>query len=131
MVTNGREAKPPIELKVEYKKLNSFFADFTRNISKGGTFIRTERPLKVGTEFLFKLVVPHRDGPFLLHGRVAWTHGDDGSSSLPAPAGERGMGITFLYDDEAQRRVFEDEVQSMMRASLGDLIVDRLLDPAP
>src|SRR5690348_1888069 len=30
----------PIELKVEYKKLNSFFADYTKNISKGGTFIK-------------------------------------------------------------------------------------------
>ena len=28
-----------IELKVEYKRLNSFFADYTKNISKGGTFI--------------------------------------------------------------------------------------------
>jgi type IV pilus assembly protein PilZ len=128
MVTTGATARPPIELKVEYKKLNSFFADFTRNISKGGTFIRTERPLKVGTEFVFKLVVPHRPGPFVLHGRVAWVHGSEGTL-VPVPVGERGMGITFLYDDDAQRRVFEDEVEGMMRTALGDLIVDRLLEP--
>jgi len=29
----------PIELKVEYKRLNTFFSDYTKNISKGGTFI--------------------------------------------------------------------------------------------
>ena len=46
-----------IELSVEYKRLNTFFADYTRNISKGGTFIRTERPLAIGTEFVFALSI--------------------------------------------------------------------------
>jgi len=40
-------ARPPIEPKVEYKKLNTFFADYTKNICKGGTFIRTKKPLDV------------------------------------------------------------------------------------
>ena len=47
-----------IELKVEYKRLNTFFADYTKNISKGGTFIRTDKPLDPGTEFVFALVIP-------------------------------------------------------------------------
>ena len=53
-----REARAPIELKVEYKRLNTFFYDYTKNISKGGTFIKTEKPLDIGTVFLFKLQVP-------------------------------------------------------------------------
>src|SRR5499427_590038 len=52
------DPRAPIELKVEYKKLNTFFADYTKNISKGGTFIRTPRPLDVGTVFVFRLTVP-------------------------------------------------------------------------
>ncbi len=48
----------PIELKVEYKKLNTFFADYTKNICKGGTFIRTKKPLDIGTIFVFRLSVP-------------------------------------------------------------------------
>jgi type IV pilus assembly protein PilZ len=40
--SDGRQhARAPIELKVDYKKMNSFFADYTKNISKGGTFIKT------------------------------------------------------------------------------------------
>ena len=54
-------ARTPIELKVEYKKMNTFFADYTKNISKGGTFIKTDRPLPVGTEFLFKGRCPRAD----------------------------------------------------------------------
>ena len=41
--------RAPIELKVEYKRLNTFFADYTKNISRGGTFIATDKPLPVGT----------------------------------------------------------------------------------
>ena len=53
-----RDVRRPIELKVEYKRLNTFFADYTKNISRGGTFIKTARPLPIGTEFLFKLFIP-------------------------------------------------------------------------
>ncbi len=61
-----------IELSVEYKRLNTFFADYTRNISKGGTFIRTERPLDVKTEFVFALTIRGLPEPLRLRGRVKW-----------------------------------------------------------
>ena len=44
-----REMRAPIELKVEYKRLNSFFADYTRNISRDGMFIKTLKPLVTPT----------------------------------------------------------------------------------
>ena len=66
---NNRHA---IELSVEYKRLNTFFADYTRNISKGGTFIRTERPLDVTTEFVFALTIRGLAEPLRLRGRVKW-----------------------------------------------------------
>ena len=64
------EVRRPIELKVEYKRLNTFFADYTKNISRGGTFIKTARPLPIGTEFLFKLFIPGRAEPLTIHGEV-------------------------------------------------------------
>ena len=57
------QRRAPIELKVEYKRLNTFFFDYTRNISKGGTFIHTERPLPIGTVFVFQLRLPTLDAP--------------------------------------------------------------------
>ena len=60
----------PIELKVEYKKLNTFFADYTKNICKGGTFIRTTKPLDLGTIFVFRLGVPQLDSAIELRGEV-------------------------------------------------------------
>ena len=125
------DVRAPIELKVEYKKLNTFFADYTRNISKGGTFIKTDRPLRVGTEFIFKLYVPQRSEPFTLRGSVAWVHTSE--MAPPAhikPPPERGMGIRFLYSDDGQRRAFESVVEALIRESLGELVYRKLIERA-
>lgn len=114
--------RAPIELKVDYKKLNSFFADYTKNISKGGTFIKTKKPLPIGTRFLFKLTVPQREAAFELLGEVVWSN---------AEGDEPGMGIRFIYSDEAQRDAFEEVVEALMSDSLGPDLTLRLLHKVP
>jgi type IV pilus assembly protein PilZ len=123
-----REARAPIELKVEYKRLNTFFYDYTKNISKGGTFIKTERPLGIGTVFLFKITVPQKDEPLALRGEVRWIV-KEGEPLPPqaAPGHEPGMGIRFVYDNDGQRRDLEKVVEKMMVDSLGQLIYSRLV----
>lgn len=113
----------PIELKVEYKRLNSFFADYTRNISRGGTFIRTDRPLDIGTEFVFRLQIPNLDEPLRLHGRVQWVVTTE-SATDEQPA---GMGIGFVYQDEAERQRVEGSVAKLMVDSLGPTLYDKLI----
>src|SRR5215471_4338775 len=66
---DGRAA---ISLRVDYKRINTFFADYTKNISKGGTFIRTTKPLDIGTEFVFVLSVPSYNKQLELRGEVMW-----------------------------------------------------------
>jgi type IV pilus assembly protein PilZ len=114
-----QNTRAPIELKVDYKKLNSFFADYTKNISKGGTFIKTKKPLPIGTRFLFKLTVPQRDDPFELLGEVVWSKGD---------VEEPGMGIRFIYNDDSQRSDFEGVVERLMADSLGAQLTEKLLN---
>jgi len=114
--------RAPIELKVDYKKLNSFFADYTKNISKGGTFIKTKKPLPIGTRFLFKLTIPQRDAAFELLGEVVWSN---------AEGDEPGMGIRFIYSDESQRDAFEEVVEGLMSDSLGPDLTLRLLHKVP
>jgi type IV pilus assembly protein PilZ len=123
-----REARAPIELKVEYKRLNTFFYDYTKNISKGGTFIKTERPLDIGTIFLFKLLIPSQTVSLALRGEVRWVV-KDGSPRPPEIAADHdpGMGIRFMYDDPDQRRGLEAVVEKMMIDSLGELIYSRLV----
>src|SRR5262245_61858846 len=90
--------RTPIELKVEYKKLNTFFSDYTKNICKGATFIKTKKPLDVGTEFIFKLVVPRLAEPLALRGQVRWVikEGEDPPDGIAAEH-EPGMGIRFIF----------------------------------
>jgi type IV pilus assembly protein PilZ len=122
------EIRAPIELKVEYKRLNSFFADYTKNISRGGTFIKTGRPLPIGTEFLFKLFVPQLDSALEIHGVVAWIVTDaevaDGSQE------EAGMGIRFVYREGASREEVARIVERLMVDSLGQRLYTRLMDRA-
>lgn len=119
------DSRTPIELKVEYKKMNTFFADYTKNISKGGTFIKTERPLPVGTEFLFKLALPKRDAPFELKGEVIWTNQTDHVQNPDVAA--MGMGIRFIFDEQKDRDHFEGQVEILMVESLGRNLYDKLL----
>ncbi len=112
----------PIELKVEYKRLNSFFADYTKNISKGGTFIRTARPLPIGTEFRFVLVVPKLEAALELRGKVQWI-----LSPEDAVDEEPGMGIGFVYESQADRTKIESIVEGLMRESLGPVLLEKLL----
>jgi type IV pilus assembly protein PilZ len=111
--------RAPIELKVDYKKMNSFFADYTKNISKGGTFIKTKKPLPIGTRFLFKLSVPHREAPFELLGEVVWSKNE---------GEEAGMGIKFIYSGDNQRSDFEGVVEKLMADSLGPELTRKLLN---
>ncbi len=119
--------RAPIELKVSYKRVNSFFADYTKNISRGGRFIGTERPLALGTEFVFALTVPGLPEPLRLNGRVIWTtEPEDSSKANPA-----GMGIEFQYVDEAERRATEVVVEELLARELGDELAQGLLGRGP
>ena len=117
---NDRHA---IELKVEYKRLNTFFADYTKNISKGGTFIRTDKPLDIGTEFVFALGIPQLGEPVRLRGKVVWTVPIE-RATHETPA---GMGIRFQYANNEERLATEEIVEKLMRSELGEHLSQKLL----
>ena len=114
--------RAPIELKVEYRRLNTFFADYTKNISRGGTFIKTKKPLDIGTDFIFKLFIPTLEAPIELTGTVQWIirPGEEGPGEQP------GMGIKFKYDSPVDRDDIEIKVEKLMIDSLGRHIYEKL-----
>ncbi|MGD0674969.1 MAG: TIGR02266 family protein [Polyangiaceae bacterium] len=115
-----------ITLRVDYKRMNTFFADYAKNISKGGTFIRTTKPLDVGTEFVFVLSIPEQAEHLQLHGQVMWTV-DESHAAEDHPA---GMGIRFRFVDDAERQALERFVESLMAEKLGNRVTARLLGKA-
>src|ERR1700730_8461356 len=103
-----------ITLRVDYKRMNTFFADYAKNISKGGTFIRTSKPLEVGTEFVFVLSIPGQPDQLQLKGEVMWTVGETQATEEP-PA---GMGIRFRFAAESEREQLEGFVEKLMAEKL-------------
>lgn len=118
MTEHRRHARAPIELAVSYRRLNSFFVDYTRNVSAGGMFVRTARPLPPGTRFAFRLEIPGRPEPLHLTGEVV--HGT-------ATGEAAGMGLRFVWEDEAARAEFEALVERLMVDSLGPQAAAALL----
>jgi type IV pilus assembly protein PilZ len=121
---DGRAA---ITLRVDYKRLNTFFADYTKNISKGGTFVRTTKPLDVGTQFIFVLSVPEATGEEALRleltGEVKWVVAEN-AATKEKPA---GMGIQFVFQDAGERQRVEERVAKLMKSSLGEHLATKLL----
>jgi type IV pilus assembly protein PilZ len=128
-VTDDRRIarRAAIELAVEYKRINTFFSDYTKNISRGGTFIRTDKPLTIGTEFIFALSVPNLAEPMRLRGRVKWVISTDNAAQGVPP----GMGIEFIYRDAEERRAPEAVVEQLMSRELGETLSTKLLGKKP
>jgi type IV pilus assembly protein PilZ len=120
------DVRRPIELKVEYKRLNTFFADYTKNISRGGTFIKTRRPLPIGTEFLFKLFVPGRGEPLTIHGQVQRIVSGVDIDQDGTP--DEGMAIKFIYREGDTAEQIARTVEILMTDSLGPRLYTKLMD---
>lgn len=86
------------ELLVAYRTVDGFITDWAVNISRGGIFINTRKPLAVGTTVRLIISLPDTEFPFDLTGRVMRVNEfDNPSNQVP------GMGIEFLDVDEDKR----------------------------
>jgi type IV pilus assembly protein PilZ len=116
------EKQVPIELKVEYKRVNTFLSDFCKNISRNYTFIKTKNPLPVGTRFLFRIVVPGIEEPLIIRGFVekVVTAEEAGRDRSP------GMDIQFEYSDDAEREFLMRRVNVLVDESLGARLGEKI-----
>ncbi len=128
----GRErrefGRAAVELPIEYERLNALLSDYTHNISRGGTFIRTDRPLPVGTMLHFNIMAPQLGDPIVLRGAVRWVvRPEDARPERPS-----GMGIAFEFDSPSQKAALQGRLDRLMVASLGLAVFEQLMGrPAP
>ena len=122
------DPRAPVVLRVEYTRLNSCIADYTKNISRGGTFIHTVKPLPVGSEFIFVFIMPGSkndggDSPtsrrLAMRGKVRWVKS--------TPAEDAGMGIEFVFADDGERESVRAFVETVMLEALGPVLAERIL----
>ena len=113
--TRGGE-RHPIVLKVEYQRLETFMADYTTNFSQGGTFIKTVHPLPVGTRCIFRVMLPGIGEELELLGEVMWRNT---SHEYQNPSvTDTGMGISFVFESEADREHLAYVVDELVRPKL-------------
>ncbi|MET0387503.1 MAG: TIGR02266 family protein, partial [Polyangiales bacterium] len=105
MTEMRKDRRAPASLKVKYKSatVDEFIEQFGADVSRGGIFIKTRKPLDVGA--LLKFEFQLHDGEPVIHGvgRVAWRRSEEqGRPDLPI-----GMGIKFIKLDEQSRTVID------------------------
>lgn len=104
MEKTRKTVRKPIALKVKFrsKNLEEFVEKYATNISTGGIFIKTKKPLPVGTiiDLEIKLL---EDEPLLKgKGEVVWR-----KEYAPGMKGQSGMGIKFVELEEESKKLLE------------------------
>ena len=101
------EPRSTRKLSLAYKDGASFINAYSANISGGGLFIRTEKPLNKGEEFLLNLQLAGMSEAMEIRCRVAWERRPGVDPAL----GPAGMGIQFLEmskeDDQALKQYIQ------------------------
>jgi type IV pilus assembly protein PilZ len=87
MTTTRTRQSPrvPVQLAVSYESAGEMARDVITNLSDGGLFIRTTRPLAIGTQIEMTIHIGEEKPPIGQKGRITWARG------LPVD----GMGVRF------------------------------------
>ena len=99
-------------LSLTFKDDQAFINAYTSNISTGGLFIKTEKPLRLGDQFLLRLQVPTIQDPLNISCEVAWVRGPT-EATAKEPA---GMGIKFIEMSKGDREALKQYFGKVTKA---------------
>lgn len=95
-----------VSLKVTYQSFDKFITEYTKNVSKGGMFVKTRTPHEKGSRTDVLLHVPGIDEPLKIIAEVVHTN-------LSEPLDENsGIGVKFIDIDESSRQKLVDFIRS-------------------
>ena len=86
-----RERRFGLKVFVGLESEHNFYTGLSRNISSGGLFIATHRPLDIGAEVELLFQLP-AGGPMHTHGQVTWVR----AAHPDRPGRAPGMGVRFI-----------------------------------
>lgn len=107
MTKKGRERRRfdrvPVEIEIRYETADGFFQDYIRNLSLGGIFIETSKPLPTNTKLKVQFSLPEMSDPIVADGVVVHTL-RVGQARNPSVS---GMGIRFSELEPSSRQMLE------------------------
>jgi uncharacterized protein (TIGR02266 family) len=77
----------PVHLAVEYADGQELASCYIQSLSEGGVFVRTSRPLPIGTDVLMEIRVGAEGAGIRIRGQVVWER---------LAGRDDGMGLRFL-----------------------------------
>ena len=90
-------------LSLTYKDDQAFISAYTSNISTGGLFVKTEKPLRLGDQFMLRLQLPALQEPIRVSCEVAWVRSvAEATGKEPA-----GMGLKFIEMTKGDREALK------------------------
>ena len=112
MAKSGRErrrsGRVPVEIQIQYETADGFFEDYIRNLSLGGIFIETPKPLPMNTKLKVQFSLPDMSAPIVADGVVVHTL----RLGQPKNPSVSGMGIRFSELDAASTETLESYLQA-------------------
>jgi uncharacterized protein (TIGR02266 family) len=107
-----RTLRVPTHLKVRFTRGSTIDISSTQEISEGGLFLITRRPLAPGTPLHLEINAGDLDAPIEVEGTVTWVRSrDDGS-------GPTGMGIRFNFPDQEKQAAITTLVERTLSEAL-------------
>jgi len=113
--SSRKETRVQKTLSLMFKDRKSFVKAYTDNISRGGLFIMTERPLKQDEQFLLKLQVPDLPEPIKVNCEVSWVREQTDTEKRPP-----GMGVKFCKMTKKDNQVLNQYFQTLIKGEEKD-----------
>jgi type IV pilus assembly protein PilZ len=114
MQAQNQRADPrvDVDLEVQYRTAQEFNAAYTKNISGGGIFIKTQQALPLNQEIHLRFTLPGISHILEVRGLVVWTNPYPSRSSFPP-----GMGIKFMDLDSETKKIIAGFVKEKLPAA--------------
>ncbi len=128
MADTRKDRRAPMSLKVRFKSatLDEFVEHYSHDISRGGLFIKSKKPMSIGTLLKFELQLEDQSRVIRGVGRVVWSRDAEQVGNLAGVAA--GMGIKFIKMD-AESRGFVQRIVDQRDNAPGTF--DQGADPVP
>jgi type IV pilus assembly protein PilZ len=109
-VDRRREPRTPINIRIDYQTVDTFFSEFASNINQGGLYIKSSAPLPPGTRLNIQFLLPSRSKPIQVEGEVVWVNEKTTKGIHP------GMGIRFAELTPDVKAEINELVRSLRNA---------------
>ena len=102
---------------VDYESPDTYLYDYSTDLSEGGIFIQTDKPLSKGTPLKIRFTLPNVDKVFEVKAKVAWLNQERLKKGKPSKKLPQGMGIQFDMMDEADRAEITKYIREVSKKS--------------